>query len=1453
MNSADKNDVIKNNMKSRKRGNHSSSAQKRLWFLNQMNPENPSYHVPLVFKLEGKLNLHYLQESLNKVVSRHEALRTSFQVVDGDVVQRINEHMYIKIKIVNKSTNEKYYDPFEYINNEVRKPFNLQEGPLLRAYLVESDRNVLYFVILLHHIITDGWSNNILLEELSFFYNNSQKNVTNNLDEIKIQYQDFAAWEEGQFNLQNKRYKHLVEYWGDKLVSYPNVLKMPTDRKRTLEPQINGKTEIINLPIDFYQEIKEFSIKHHVSIFMTFYAAFTVLIHRFSGQESILTGTPVANRNEIDFERIIGLFVNTIVIPSDLKQNFTFIEHLKNIRNNILDAFEHQDMPFDKLVEVIKPERNIAINPLFQTAFSYQKKSKCPLELNEIVVNSVDIDLNTAKTDIYMVIEELETNIVLAVEYNSNIFNSSTIQGLLKSFVTILENVVRNPLVRVKDISLLSDNDGQQLLHLLNGEYSDTSNLKCVHQLFEECVLSHPDAVAIEIQNEKMTYSQLNDRANILAKTLLKNGVTTERVIGICVDRSFDMVIALLGVLKAGASYLPLDPTLPDERINYMLEDSNVQCVITNKIINRSFNKKSQLLYLDFLREVDGKVENVDVKVSLDNLAYTIYTSGTTGKPKGVQISHRGLSNLAYNEMNNYNVGIGSKVLHVASFGFDAALYGILITLLNGGTLIIADLNNYDVDYTINDLLMKKKINYANLTPSFLRVFNPEALDSLETIVSYGEELTNELIEKWSSPSRKVFNGYGPTETTVGATSMECTPQKYERPPIGQPFKNYSAYVLDEKLQLVPVGFEGELYISGVGLARGYINRTDLTAENFIPNPFSVLGERMYKTGDIVKVLEDGNLSFVGRKDDQLKIRGYRIELKDIESTILECSFIKDVFIDVIDNNGEKKMVGYLIFKDFSQGSKQELMLFLKNKLPSYMIPSHLISIESFPMTPNGKLDKKALPKINFTRELETPYKAPSTELETAIQKIWTEVLGIEKISVDDDFFELGGQSLLVAKVVYKMRDMFETKLELPIRIIFRNPTISGMAKMVEMVLKDGIDNILEQINQIDLSQEAQIDIPKQKVHFDKVKSLNPSIFITGVTGFLGVFLLDELLKQETGDVYCLVRAADDEEAMMRIYNSMSSYGLWDESMRKRIIAVSGDLSSPNLGLEQTKFDFLALEVDVIYHNGALVNFTYPYHSLKSANVDGTCEIIKLSRQRKIKPIHFISTLSVFPTKNIEERGVIYENDISMQSQGLGTGYSQSKWVAEQILQKVRSNNHPVNIYRLSRMIGHSTSGVCQSNDFLWKFIQCCIQMNSFPNINMEYDVVPVNIAAKSIVELSKNKKHSENYHIFNENKLNYSTILQAVRQAGYSFELVPYEEWEQELNNRSKKSEEELLSIIDVISKNSSDGYQMIFNKEKTDFLLGDKLYVNPIISVELLKNTILYFIENGIFCSPQ
>ncbi|MGA4721895.1 amino acid adenylation domain-containing protein [Fictibacillus nanhaiensis] len=1433
-----------------------SSAQKRLWFLNQMSPEDPNYHIPLVFKLEGNLNINHLQNSLNMVVNRHKSLRTSFQMIDGDVAQRINDSMHITIKVVkNKNfTSESNFYPIEYIKEEIKKPFNLIEGPLLRACLIEESNSCSYFVLVLHHIITDGWSNDILLKELSSFYNSFQLEEQNKLNEITIQYRDFVNWEDELFNPQNKRFKSIVEYWENTLKHYPHVLNIPTDQTRTSEPQTNGRIEIMHLSGEVYEEIKAFSLEKNVSIYMTLYAAFTVLIHRFSGQESILTGTPVANRNEIDFEKIIGLFVNTIVIPSNLNNNPTFIEHLKNMRNNILDAFDHQEMPFDKLVEIIRPERDISINPLFQTAFSYHKKSVCPLELTEIVVTSLDIDLNTSKTDIYMVIEETETNIILAIEYNSDLFNTSTIQSLLNSYKAILNSVVNDPSIRVKDISLLNDTERNKMLHLLDETSSPTSNLKCIPQLFEERALSHPNVVAVEVGNNKMTYSQLNDKANVLANVLLHNGVKTEMVIGISVDRSFDMVIALLGVFKAGASYLPLDPALPDERINYMLEDSNVKIIITNEKVNRSFDKdRFEVLNLNSLKEAYETHENLNVELSLDNLAYTIYTSGTTGKPKGVQIPHRGLSNLAYNEMNTYNIGIGSKVLHVASFGFDGALYGILITLLNGGTLIIADLNNYDIDYTINDLLKSKKINYANLTPSFLRVFDSEGLDSLETIVSYGEELTNELIEKWSSPNRKIFNGYGPTETTVGATSAECGLQFYEKPPIGRLFKNYSAFVLDERLQLVPKGFEGELYISGVGLARGYINRPDLTAEKFIPNPFSSMGERMYKTGDIVKVLDDGNLVFINRKDDQLKIRGYRIELKEIESSIQEHPYVKNVFVDVVEKNKEKKIVGYLIFKDGIVGSAHEILKFLKLKLPSYMIPAQLIIIDSFPLTSNGKINKAALPQVNFSRNIDTPYNAPATKIEIAIHKIWTEVLGVEKISIDDDFFDIGGQSLLVAKIVYKISDLF--KIDLPIRVIFKEPTISGMAKMIEKVLINGLENVSEQIAKIDLSEEAKLNISLKKIPFNVENQLQESaIFLTGVTGFLGAFILHELLKQTKASIYCLVRASNDVSALIRIKESLSSYGLWDESQAERIIALNGDLSKVNFGLKQNKFNFLASIIDVIYHNGALVNFTYPYYSLKSTNVGGTHEIIKLSRQQKIKPIHFISTLSVFPTSNLDGSNIVYENEISEHSKGLGTGYSQSKWVSEQMLFQLRKVEHPLSIYRFSRIIGHSVTGVCQTNDFLWKFIQCCIQMNSFPNINMEYDVLPVDIAAMSLINLSKQKESlGENFHIFNNNKLQYNTILDAVRQAGYDFRLIPYEEWIQDLNTLSKNTGQEALSIINVISQNSSDGFPVVFNKDKTESRLNNDLISNPTITIGSLKNTILKFIENGVFSPPK
>lgn len=1436
-----------------------SSAQKSIWFMDQLFPKSSVYNNPIIFETKGELKIPILNKAINKIIERHEILRTNFYVDNNEVYQRVNDFQAIKPTIIDISRINDYEvekETKKIISREVNRPFDLERDCLFRVNIIKKSLYENLVIFTFHHIIADGWSLGLFLDEISNLYSNLVSNLEIQLPALDIQYSDYAIWQQSWLRDDNEKVIELLDFWKTNLADYPTNLQLPLDNKRSNKPSYNGSTKIKKINKKVTNELREFNKANNVSMFLTCLTAFTVLIHRYTDQNDILVGVPTANRNKIEIENMFGHFVNTLVIRSRNENNPRFKEHLQDIKNTVLDSFEHQDLPFEKLVEVIKPERVINHNPLFQVAFSYQKKESSSLYLKGLEVLRVNESSDTSKVDIYMVIEEDDEEINVAVEYNQDILTESSITRLLSQFDKLIKNIVVDSSINIADIPLLSKEEEQQIIEGFNNSFKDFNQNKYVHELFEEQVSRNPNQIACFFDGKTLTYDELNQRSNIVAHYLLRRGIAKDNVVGICINRSLDMVVALLGVLKAGGAYLPIDPFQPQERIDLIINDANPKVILTKENLKQFFkanNKK--VINLDTINFACDKLPNPDIKMFPSNLAYIIYTSGTTGKPKGVLLNHIGLTNLASTEMKTYNITSESRILHVASFAFDSALYGLLLALTQGARLYIASLDKLSNNTNIIEMINKWGITYTNLTPSILKAFNPNDVPTLKTIVSYGEELTSDLVKKWSVKNRRIFNGYGPTETTVGATISECTVESEKAPTIGIPFNNYKVYVLDKKLKPLPINIPGEIYIGGVGLARGYLNLPALTAEKFIPDPFSSKkGQRMYRTGDMGRYRENGELEFLGRIDSQVKIRGYRIELRDIEHTLLTLPAIGNVIVDQLENEGDKKLAAYIVKKDGHEITESEIYSYLKVKLPEYMIPTFFVFLDFIPLTSGGKLDKKSLPQIEYKRfHSNEHYIEPNTETEKTIHYQWKELLKFDDISINDNFFEIGGHSLLVAQLTFMIRKKFN--LDIPMNVLFENPTISGMGKIIDYAKSNGIENLNKESEEDNLLSEVNLDHsiwPENNFELQKIS--NENILLTGVTGFVGAYLLSNLIKNSNSIIYCLIRAENEDEAQQKLKENMTYYGLWKDSIQSRIKILIGDLSKPFLGLSRNLFSELAVKIDQIYHNGALVNLTFPYIATKGPNVEGTIEIIKLACKSKTKPIHFTSTLSVFSDKDDE----VYEDDTTKNSIDISTGYSKSKWVAEQILKIARERGVPVSIYRLGRVFGSSDTGICQPNDFLWKFIEACTELQMVPKIDEYFDVSPVDIVAKSIITLSRDSKNfMKTFHIMNDNQLHFDTILSALKEVGYELSVVDNEVWVKKFKEFcEQKRDKDQLSTISLLlqnSENSTTVPSLVINGEYTKKILFNYGISNLPINKNLLTKTIRHFIKAGYFRNPN
>ncbi|BAZ25556.1 amino acid adenylation domain-containing protein [Kalymmatonema gypsitolerans NIES-4073] len=1125
-----------------------SYVQQQLWLLAQLEPDSAAYNIVEAMQLQGELNVNALQQSLDAIVAHHEILRTTYIAEDGNPVQIIGAPRSVELKVINLSDESLTEDTDvvqKLLQNEALRPFNLTSDLMLRACLIQRlgkaqcrkrqspQENILLLVM--HHIATDGWSMSILYEELTTLYQAFKDGLSNPLPELPIQYADFAVWQREW--LSGEVLQKQLNYWKQELTGATPVLELPTDRPRPPVQSYRGARQFFVLPQSLSQALHGLSRQEGVTLFMTLLAAFQTLLYRYSRQEDILVGSPIAGRNREEIEGLIGFFVNTLVLRTDMSGNPNFRELLQRVRSTAMSAYAHQDLPFEKLVEELQPERSLSYHPLFQVMFVLQNVPNQTLELPELSITAVDVDHLASQFDITLSIEETQQGLRGLWEYNTDLFDGSTIERMSQHFQTLLEAIVSDPQQHVTQLPLLTPNERQQLLVEWNNTQADYQQ-QCIHKLFEQQVEKTPDAVAVVFEDKQLTYQQLNNRANQLAHYLQTLGVKPDVLVGIYIERSLEMVVGLLGILKAGGAYVPLDPEYPQERLEFMLEDTQTPVLLTQeKLVNTLATHKAQVICLDSEWELIAQhsEENPVSEVTIDNLVYIIYTSGSTGKPKGVMIAHRGVCNHLYWRQATFQLTEQDKVLQTFSLNFDPSVWQIFWTLSFGGQLILARPGGHqDPTYLVN-VITEQQITIAGLVPSIIRVLLEEKgienCTRLRHVTSGGEGLGVEFIDRFVeclNLHNVLLNCYGPTEGCIDVTSWTCQPgTNYTIAPIGRPTANVQVYILDENLQPVPVGQSGELHIGGVGLARGYLNRPELTKEKFIRNPFSsVPGARLYKTGDLARYLPDGNIEFLGRIDHQVKIRGFRIELGEIEATLGQHPALQQNLVIVREDvPGDKRLVAYVVVHPEQVApTSSELRGFLQEKLPEYMVPKAFVFLDVIPLNPNGKVDRRALPTPDTADFSDAnSFVEPRNATEEALAAIWVQVLGLERVGIHDNFFEFGGNSLLATQVISRIRQ--NLSVEIPLRLLFETPTIAGLASAVTSLsfantqIENQSTEILEQqtIPQLAARQSAPLSFTQQRIWFLEQIEPNSAAYLMPLAqrllGELNVSVLQQSLN----------------------------------------------------------------------------------------------------------------------------------------------------------------------------------------------------------------------------------------------------------------------------------------------------------------------------------------------------
>ena len=1054
-----------------------SFAQQRLWFLEQLEPLSPLYNIPAAFRLTGPLHLVALEQSLNEIVRRHEVLRTSFSNVQGQPVQTIAPTLRLTLPVVDLSSvpgTEREAEALRLAIEEARRPFELAQAPLLRARVLrlgEVEHNLL---ITMHHIISDGWSLDILFRELSTLYSAFSEGKPSPLPELPIHYVDFALWQRQW--LQGEILENQLSYWKQQLNGAPSLLELPSDRPRPAVQTFRGAKQSLALPGVLTESLKALSRKEGVTLFMTLLAAFQTMLHRYTGQDDIVVGSPIANRNRREVEGLIGFFANTLALRTDLSGNPTFRELLGRVREVALGAYAHQDLPFEKLVEELQPERDLSRNPLFQVMFSLQQDLISSLEFSGLSSKPLKLERGVARFDLTLTMIEDEEGLRAVLQHNTDLFDDASMTRMLGHWQTLLEGIVADPDKRLLELSILIEKERQQLLVEWNDTETDCGEERCMHELFEAQVQRTPEAVAVVYEQMQLTYRELNARANQLAHYLKKLGVGAEVPVGICIERSLEMVIGLLGILKAGGAYVPLDPTYPKERLAFMLEDTHLPVLLTQSkllgqlpaIQSESEIRNPTVICLDADWQVIDQEsgENPAGEATAESTAYVIYTSGSTGAPKGVLISQGVIANHCVRMKQYYELSPHDRVLQFAALNFDASLEQILPTLIAGARLVLRDANVWTPS-EFHQKVAHYDLTVVNLPTVYWQELaqfwseEPEKIPptGLRLVIIGGDEMHLETLRRWQKSRMngvRLLNAYGPTEMTITATTFEIpasfsTTTGRQRVPIGRPLANRKAYILDHTGQPVPLGVPGELYLGGDGLARGYLHRPDLTAERFIPDPFAERpGACLYKTGDLARYLPDGSIEFLGRIDNQVKIRGFRIELGEIEAVLGQHPAAEQVIVVARkDQAGDQRLVAYVASKREPLPTAHELRNFLGQKLPSCMIPSSFVFLEALPLTPHGKVDRKALPAREQSKlALERGFTAPSNRSEEVLAGLWAEVLGLERVSVHDNFFEIGGHSLKAMQLASRISAAMN--IDVSVKLLFEYPTISSLAAVME-------------------------------------------------------------------------------------------------------------------------------------------------------------------------------------------------------------------------------------------------------------------------------------------------------------------------------------------------------------------------------------------------------------------
>ncbi|MFC8918375.1 amino acid adenylation domain-containing protein [Streptomyces sp. NPDC057116] len=1462
-----------------------SFEQESIWLNDQFQAGTGRYVESWVHRLRGDIDVRAVRAALDGIVVRHEPLRTALVLEAGRTVQRVAPPGPVPLAV-------RRIDPgavAEEVRAAVSVPLPTDRPPLVRATLLRTGEREAVLAVALHHAVIDGWSFRVLDTEFSELYTAA---VEGRAPELPDMATTFGAYARAQRRAAAAREERGapdegLEHWRRTLEGAPAECTFPLDRPRPAVPDHRGGMVEFAVGPEPANAVRAACRQLRTTPFVVFTAALTALMSRLGGQDDVVLGTPVTRRDRLELEPLVACLSDVMPLRPRVRPGQTFRELVRESAAAVRGAMAHRHVPHSQLVAELAGERVPGRFPLFQVVFTVDDAGAPGLRLPGVSAERLYGHNGTAKFDVFLelVPHARDGGYRALLEYATGVFDRSTAERLAERFLAVVADAVRDPDTAVEDLAVMPEAERRLVTGTLpvGPEPESGRPLPHAHELVARAAREAPGAPAVVHAGRTLTYAELSGAADALARWLVSQGLARKRI-GIRMGRSADALVALLGTLRAGAACVPLDPALPDGRTGYMVRDSGAAAVLTTRATAAPPETGVPVLFLDDVPRAQPSPEVRLPRTSPEDLAYVVYTSGSTGRPKGVAMPHRSLAALLDWQCRRSDAGAGSRTLQFAPLGFDVAFQEVFATWAGGGTLVLPDDGTRGDPHRLLDLIGRHEVDRLFLPYVALQqladyaVATGRSAASLREVITAGEQLyVTPAIRRFfarACPGARLENQYGPSEThVVTAHPLTGAPSAWpDRPPIGRPVPGSRVYVLDGRLRPCPVGVAGEICVAGDAVAAGYLSEEGAGTRRFVPDPFGDPrraggpghrdaqdrpGGLLYRTGDLGRFLPDGTIEFLGRADDQVKIRGYRVEPGEVEAALKAVPGVTDAVVHVDGTDAaEKRLVAYFTAAVQDGPGPDHVRAALLERLPRHLVPAALVRVPGLPLTASGKTDRAAVHRLYAPPAPHAPTASgagPDTSTAAAgstpsqgLAAIWAEVLRTAHPDPERSFFSLGGDSLLAVRLSVRLRD--ELGLDIRPADIVAAPTLGALSALAASRGR-AVPAIAPETLAADI-------VPAREVV--RVAAGPRHVLLTGATGFLGAFLLHELLERTGAVVHCLVRARETSAAEKRLRTALERYGLWDDSRAPRVRAVPGDLSLPRLGLGQDRFDELARTVDAVFHSGAEVNLAYGYERLRAANVDGTAEVLRLAAAHRTVPLHHVSTVGVFPPAGPPTGRVRPDRplgDVTL----LRNGYAESKWVAETLVAQARERGLPVTVYRPTRISGARGTGVCQTSDFLWLLVKGCVEAGAAPgDYASDFDLVPVDHVSGAIAALAADPSATgRTFHLSSERPRAFTGIAERLRRLGYRLDDVPLEDWHRRLERDPANPAYPLLGLLPPTGTDAPTGPpgrpgSPLFDASSTRRALRGTGVVPPEVDDTLFDRYVRYFQREGFLPPP-